>query len=367
MKIVLVQAGLSAGGAEKIVNLLAGHFAGKGHQVTVLSLAGMPDHSYFTYGSEIRVESFQTGNTNNRGLSARLANIRWLRGKFREIRPDLVISFLTKVNLFASIAARSAGVPVIVSERNNPNLQHAKSPWRFANRITGLLANRMVMQTRQAADSLPQYSRRRAVVIANPHTYWGSTPVLPQDPPAFVATGRLDRQKGFDMLLDAFGQVAAAVPEAMLTIFGDGPEKQNLSDQVNRMGLEGCVQLAGRTEKPGDWIKSGNLFVLSSRFEGFPNVLVEAMSAGFAVVAFDCAWGPGELVSDRSNGLLVENASVEKLAEAMKELATDADLRARLSSLAPQAVESLSQDAIFAKWDDLISAYDPLSTNTGRK
>jgi glycosyltransferase involved in cell wall biosynthesis len=359
LKIVFVQAGLGAGGAEKIVNLLASHYASKGHEVSVLALSGVPGDSFFDYDPAITIETFLQNGERNSGLAARLANIRWLRKRFHETKPDLVVSFLTRVNLFASIAARSCGIPIVVSERNNPGIQHGKRPWRFANRITGLLADRMVMQTRQAAEFLTPLARRKAVVIPNPCTNRGSAGIPAQDPPAFVATGRLDRQKGFDLLLQAFVAVAQQVPDATLTIFGEGPEQQELSSLIDRLGLTGRARLSGRTRRPGDWINHGNLFVLSSRFEGFPNVLVEAMAAGMAVVAFDCAWGPAELVTHSETGMLVEVENVDQLARAMTELASDPDLRARISAAAPHAVDHLSLPRILAQWDQVIEAYEP--------
>src|SRR3989337_2116886 len=105
-----------------------------------------------------------------------------------------------------------------------------------------------------------------------------------------VAVGRLEHQKGFDLLLHAFARIAPEWPEASLTIFGEGPLRGMLEEQVKQQNIFGRAFFPGVSKTPGSWIQCANIFVLSSRFEGFPNVLVEAMTAGLPVVAFDCPW-----------------------------------------------------------------------------
>jgi glycosyltransferase involved in cell wall biosynthesis len=354
MNIVFVQAGLGAGGSEKIINLLAHHFCGIGHDVTVLALNGDKTQSYFEYGSNIRVECRQTGSGKRSRALKRLAEVRWLRKRFREAKADVVVSFLTKVNLLASIAAAGTGIPVIAAERNNPIRQMAGSPWRHANALTAVLADRFVMQTTESVGMLSSSGRRKSTVIPNPCMLDAVTAPKPDGPPAFVAVGRLDPQKGFDLLIEAFGTVSSRLPEATLTIFGEGKERAFLERRVEELGLGEKVSLPGTTDKPGSWAGVGNVFVLSSRYEGFPNVLVEAMSAGYPVISFDCPWGPGEILSDPSSGILVPDRNKEALAEAMLRLGRSPGQRAAFAATAPVAVSRFALPEVLAQWEKAI-------------
>jgi len=354
MNIVFVQAGLGAGGSEKIINLLAHHFSGLGHDVTVLALTGDKAGSYFEYASKIRVDCRNTGFGKESRAFRRLAEIRWLRNRFREAKADVVVSFLTKVNLLASIAAAGTGIPLIAAERNNPIRQMAGSPWRHANALTALLADRLVMQTGESVEMLSSRGREKSMVIPNPCMLGAAITPNPEGPPAFVAVGRLDPQKGFDLLIESFGTVLSRLPEATLTIFGEGKERLHLERLVERLGLKGKVSLPGTTDKPGGWAGNGNIFVLSSRYEGFPNVLVEAMYAGYPVISFDCPWGPSEILTDASSGILVPDRDTDALAEAMLRLGQSPEQRAAFAAAATATVSRFALPEVLEQWEKAI-------------
>ena len=169
-----------------------------------------------------------------------------------------------------------------------------------------------------------------------------------------VAVGRLTRQKGFDLLIEAFAEVAAEAPHANLTIFGEGPERDALMAQARTLAIGTRVTFAGLTETPGAWLAEADIFVLSSRFEGFPNVLVEALAGGVATIAFNCPWGPSDILNDGKDGLLVQPEDVKALASAIRRLLNDSDLRAQLSGAAPQAVRRFNLPNVLAQWDSVI-------------
>jgi glycosyltransferase involved in cell wall biosynthesis len=138
-----------------------------------------------------------------------------------------------------------------------------------------------------------------------------------------------------------------------LSIFGEGPERGALERQADRLGIADRVRLPGLTSSPGEWIAAADIFVLSSRFEGFPNVLLEALAAGIPSVAFDCPWGPADIIHDERTGLLIAKEDVAALASALVRLLTDSDLRHRIAACA-QADTRFSTDTVLAKWDAVI-------------
>ena len=167
------------------------------------------------------------------------------------------------------------------------------------------------------------------------------------------AAGRHTPQKGYDLLIPAFAPVAAAHPDWELKICGRGQSTAMLHALVAEHGLQDRVTLAGPTEDVPGEMAQASIYVLSSRFEGFPLVLIEAMSKAMAVVAFDCPTGPRDIVDDHRNGLLVGAQDVEGLTAAMLEMVADEDLRRRCGAAAAEAARNYSIDAIGPCWEEL--------------
>jgi glycosyltransferase involved in cell wall biosynthesis len=171
-----------------------------------------------------------------------------------------------------------------------------------------------------------------------------------------IAAGRLTRQKGFDLLIPAFGRVAAGHPGWRLQICGGGPLRGQLQEQVEAEGLVGVVELTGPVEDLDQRMATASLFVLSSRYEGFPLVLMEAMSRGLPVVATDCPTGPGELIEDRRNGLLVAPKDIASLAAGISAMLDDEELRRRTGAAARETARAYSLERVAPRWDELLQA-----------
>lgn len=174
------------------------------------------------------------------------------------------------------------------------------------------------------------------------------------DAKVLLAAGRLASQKGFDFLIPAYAPVAAAHPEWELRIFGRGKDKALLEGMIAEHGLEGKVKLLPASEDlPGEMAKA-SIYVLSSRYEGFPLVLVEAMAKGLAVVAYDCPTGPADIIDDHRNGLLVPPRDVEALSAAMLEMVEDDELRRRCAAAAVETARDYTMAAIGPRWEELL-------------
>jgi glycosyltransferase involved in cell wall biosynthesis len=278
-----------------------------------------------------------------------------LRRAIRDIEPDLVISFLTKINAIALAATLFLKIPVIVSERNNPLMQPAHWLWRVTLWLLYSRARAIICQTRASVVCIPKYCRSRIRIIANPVWPIDRRPVRHGEPMRIAAVGRLERQKGFDVLISAFADVATEFPDCGLHLWGQGPLRDELADQARQLAIENRVQFRGVSSTPGAWIEEVDIFVLSSRFEGFPNVLAEAMAAGLPVVATRCDFGPPDLVREGESGLLVHPESAPALANAIKKLLADTGLRQKLSEAAPEVAEKFAPWRIEAQWKSVIA------------
>ncbi|HYZ48169.1 MAG TPA: glycosyltransferase family 4 protein, partial [Sphingomonas sp.] len=290
-----------------------------------------------------------------RQLGRSLRRLRALRSTIRRLRPDIVISFLTKVNVLTLLATRGLAIPVIVSERNNPRRQAANPAWNMAIAALYPQADAIVMQSEASLACLPRRTRHKAVVIPNPIATRPSC-ARPAESRVIAAVGRLCAQKGFDLLLPAFARAAADHPEWQLVIWGEGPDRAALAAQIQSLGLDGRVEMPGLSRDPGGWVEGTGLFVLSSRYEGFPNALGEAMQAGLPVIAFDCDFGPAGMLSHEVDGLLVPAENIEALAAALERLMLDPALRSRLGMAARGSSARFDPLRIIEQWSKTIGS-----------
>jgi len=182
----------------------------------------------------------------------------------------------------------------------------------------------------------------------------------PVDPAArvAVAAGRFGKlgQKGFDLLIPAWASAAERHPDWQLRIYGDGVLRRRLEGMIEALELDDRVKLPGATDNMGQAMSEASIFVLSSRYEGFPLILLEAMSKGLACVSFDCPTGPREVVHHGENGLLVPPADVEQLADAIVEVIEDDELRRRLGEAGRVTARAFEMASIGPQWDALLAA-----------
>ena len=201
----------------------------------------------------------------------------------------------------------------------------------------------------------PRRLRARGRVIPNPVDLPASTPARGASR-KLVAVGRLVPQKGFDLLLRAFAKIAAAHPEWRLVIWGEGPERPALLALRDQLGLRARVTLPGLTQRPGQWTDDAGLLVLSSRFESFGNVITEAMASALPVVAFDCPFGPREILRDQVEGVLVKEGDIAALAAALDRLLADPARRAALGAAAREGARRFDRARVMAEWQQAIAA-----------
>lgn len=169
------------------------------------------------------------------------------------------------------------------------------------------------------------------------------------------AAGRLTPQKGFDRLIPAFARVVDAVPDWQLRIYGDGRETKRLRRLINEHHLYNHVLLMGRTDQLDRELAKSSMYVLSSRFEGLPMVMIEAMSHSLPVVSFDCPTGPGDVLSHNIDGILVPPGDVEGLADAMQALVADVGTRRKMGTAARETATMYGPDAVTPQWEELFA------------
>jgi glycosyltransferase involved in cell wall biosynthesis len=288
-----------------------------------------------------------------------LGRVICLRDTLRELAPAAVVSFGDTMNVRALLASFGLGIPVFVCERTDPRQHLLPWPWRALRRLIYPLATCVVVQTESVAGwargLVPDHRVRVVPNPVRPVQELAARPEALGPRRTVIAVGRLGREKGFDILLCAYAR--SGLPRAMwqLVILGNGSERESLLQQVVELDLQGSVLMPGVVKNPEQWLQHAELFVLSSRFEGFPNALLEAMQCGLPVAVFDCPSGPGEIVQHEETGLLVPPGNVEALAAAISRLASEADLRRHLGAAAAADVTTrFSLERISSMWEEML-------------
>lgn len=359
MKVCFVISSMGCGGAERVLSLMANYWAEQAWSVSVLTFEATGSKPFYALNSSIDyrpLDLFSESSQPGAGIIENIKRIERLRREFKTIQPDLVISFMDAVNVLSTFAARLAGVPVIVSERTDPSMNPISRAWNALRTLAYSMADRVVVQTERARSFFSSGIQRRTVVIPNP-VQTASEANEPEHygvkRPFIVSVGRLEPEKRFDHLIEAFARIFQNHPAYSLVIAGEGRERERLERLIAELGLNDSVYLIGRVDHPFDLFHGADLFALTSRFEGFPNALCEAMASGCAVVSYDIPSGPREIISDGRDGLLCEAGDIETLAKTIARVIDEPGLRATLGDNAIEAMKRYALDAIMAQWADL--------------
>ena len=357
---------LAGGGAEHVLSRLANHFAETGDQVTIITLDNAPP-AYPLHPEITRVglDLMRDSSHLLQAIWRNLRRVRVLRQAIAASRPDCIISFIDQMNILTLLSCRRTPLPVIISERVDPRFHTLGKSWNRLRRRTYPSASTLVVQTAAVANHFRELDHcPPVVVIPNgiaPRPSRENCSELPEfestDPRKWiVAMGRLTPQKGFDLLIAAFARLADRFPDWSLLIPGEGPELGALRWQISQARLSNRIRLPGWVPNPECLLSRSEFFVLSSRYEGFPNVLLEAMACGLPAVSFDCPSGPAEIVRDGIDGLLVPAEGVTQLAAAMQRLMEDEPTRRRMGKQARDVATRYSEQRMFARWEELIDS-----------
>ena len=345
-----------------MLSALASTWAEQGNEVTLVVFDDNEAPAYTLHPSVVLRSMGVPNKQAQNPLHALYRNtkrVRLLRRFIRRANPDLVISFLDFPNIITLLATRGLKIPVIVSERTNPHHVELKSVWKFLRRKLYPRAAALVCPTNALAAIFRQEMKMEAYSIPNPvelpatlHTECSDSS---KNGLTVTAMGRLAPEKGFDLLLEAFASIAARHSHWSLKIIGAGPLLGKLEAQADSLALQGRVNFVGAMTDPFPVLRTADLFILSSHFEGFPNALAEAMACGLPVISFDCPTGPADIIRHGVDGLLVPPEDVPALAEAMDYLMSNRTEREKLASRAPDVLQRFSLERVLAMWEKVFA------------
>ncbi len=350
MKIALIIPSLVKGGAERTVSNLS-QVLEKNHEVSVVVLDSS-DQCYPHGGRLIDLQAPPSaGSAIGRVLT--LLKRTWrLKKLFRKEKFDVVYALMEAAGAPAVLASKET----IVSVRDTP--ESLASFYQLLIRYIYPRAKKVVAVAKATEQKLQQnYGLKNTTTIYNMAAVDMADELSKADidvqPPFILAVGRMEKQKGFDLLIEAYAQ-SRCKDKIPLLILGEGSQRPELEKLIRKHGLEDKVTLYGNTDNPFAFYARADFFVLSSRHEGFPNILVEALASHAACIAVDCPTGPNEIITDGENGRLIEAENIPLLAETLDEVYFDKALKQRFRENARASVAHLSPEAIAQAWVDLV-------------
>lgn len=370
MRVFFYIPSLKIGGAEKTVVSLSKHLVDNGFSVTIITHCSCDD--FYTLDERVErrfIGAFIDGKKANKPYRV-YQRIRKLEVILKEGLADVLISMMTTCNVEAIIAKSRCSVKVVAAERNAMERPRIRGHWKFLRKISYRFADVHVAQTSFAATYLEENLGAKNIhIIENGVNLPASSEVmrnggerpLPAERKYILAVGTKFIQKGFDILLEAFEKISYKYPSWDLVIAGlDKAAIQNSETAFLSRGAQSLllgserVRFVGQVKDLQKWYTSASVFVMSSRYEGFPNALLEALSYGIPAVAFDCQTGPREIFGEESCGLLVSKMDAEHLAANIAKIIDSPELGSSLGRAALNRVNEFSSEKINLKWDALL-------------
>ena len=359
-KILLLVSSMGSGGAERVASALANAWVSRGDRVILMPTFSGRGECFYELSSGVRL--VYLADLISRKVRTWITSIGRLHALRRFIaaeHPDVIVSFLPNVNVAAVIASAGLGIPVIVCERNDPFVEPISLFWQLARRLTYPLADVLMVQTQAVANKYASsgWGLRRVRVIPNPvlkQIVDIVHPTIDTTIKHILSVGRLEDQKQFGLLIKVFATLTEAYPNWMLRVLGEGSLRKVLRQQITDLGLDSRVELPGQTMNVSEELTKADVFALTSKYEGFPNALLEAMTVGLPCVTFNCPSGPRELSMDGKVALLVPLNDEQAFRLAMEQLMLSADLRVSLGAQARASVMSrFSLEKVLKSWDSL--------------
>ena len=355
MNLFFVCGNLKAGGAERVVSILANKFQSLGHRISVITW--YETDVFYKFDPNIRILQIPVAS-GKRGFAGQM---KWFRNHVKTEQPDVILSFLAPFNILTVFSLIGVKIPVLVAERNDPYFVSSKHNWfwKVIRNVAYRMADGILVQTNMSKSHFPKYLQGNATVIFNPVTFSEDRigiALKTVKRKEIVSVTRLHEQKNVQMLIRSFVDVHKLHPEYKLTVYGEGKLREELESLIKELGLDGCVSLPGKKTNVHDLIIGAEIFAMASDFEGMSNSLIEAMCLGLPCISTKVS-GSTDLIQDHKNGILIDTRSQEQLTHALLELIKDPSKRELYGHEASKLYLMLNVDCISAQWLEYIKQY----------
>lgn len=353
------------GGLERIIVEKANALAAAGHDVCIITNNPPEQESVYPINPKVRLfdMSMNTPESLWKRLLYKVRQNRLIRNALRQFKPDITIVVPTWIVLSMLFGPGN----IVLESHSSRRKMFSDERQSFYKRIKTAIAERLAacVVTLTRPEAKDWKGAQRVEVIPNFSDIRSESPLNGDRTEAAMAIGRLSAVKQFDLLIDAWRRVADRHPEVRLDIYGEGPLKQSLNNQIEKLGLKNNVVLRGDSAEPAKEYSRHGFLLMSSDYEGFGLVLVEAMRCGCPCISTDCPHGPEEIIRNGETGILVpykgldREAVVNGIADAACEMIENAEMRKRMSTEALADSQRFNKERIINRWELLFKELAP--------
>jgi GalNAc-alpha-(1->4)-GalNAc-alpha-(1->3)-diNAcBac-PP-undecaprenol alpha-1,4-N-acetyl-D-galactosaminyltransferase len=338
---------------------MANYWSSKGREVFLVTFDDGSTPPFYPLAAEVKhipLNILGVSSNSGMGLLNNVKRIWVLRKTIRHVSPDIILSFIDLTNVLVILASLGLKLPVLVAEHSDPAMTVISPLWKRMRSWTYPRADQTVVLNQKAKGYFPARIQERTTIIPNPVLLEGDENGVDEifSGSVVVAMGRLTEEKRIEDLLRAFALLKDQYSEWNLKIMGDGPLRSELEFLRDRLGLQQRVDFLGVVKDPHSVLRRTDLFVLPSRFEGFPLALCEAMACGLPVISTEYHGGVRDIIDDGVNGVLVPVGDINTLSIAMNRLMGDEIERKRLGAKAVDILHQFGLEKIMGIWEELI-------------
>lgn len=347
MKIAFLISSLNAGGAERVVSLLANELS-LTNDVVIITLS--KDEPFYKLNDSITIKQLGVLNSGKNPLKSILSNlvlIYKITSLIRSLKINSLICFMTTSNVLGILSGKLlSNIKVTISERANPKFEDV-GYWNFLRRKTYKLADRLVVQSDEISNYFKSFiDERKISIIPNPIKIVDSNKNNKEK--IILTVGRIDRNKNQEQIIRSFAKIKN--DQWKLIVCGDGPLMSELIDLTRKLNIQNKVEFTGIVKNIEDYYERAAVFAFSSLSEGFPNVLLEAMNYGCACISTDCPSGPSMLIKNNVNGFLIPLADEISYTNHLQKLIDDEKTRNIFVSNAKNSLENYSLNKVADQW-----------------
>lgn len=346
---------LGKGGAERVIIQLANRFEQDFYNVCLIT--SFKDNDEYILPNTINRVCLEEEQDKGNRIIRNFRLIFKLRKILISDKPDVLISFMQEPNFRAILATFGLNTKTIISVRNDPIKEYPGWIGKIVANYILPLANGCVFQTEDAQKWFPQKLQKKSKIIFNEvsEKFFSVERDIVKN---IVSIGRLTKQKNQKLLIEAFSEVVQEFPNEKLLIYGDGVLKKDLQDFINSKKMTDKILLMGTTNNVDIVLSQAKIFVLSSDYEGMPNVLLEALAVGVPSISTNCpCGGPKMLIKSNFNGILIQVGNKEELKEGLLKLLNDKELYFNISNNAKQSALNFKPEIVFQEWKEFVESF----------
>ncbi|MEO5789184.1 glycosyltransferase family 4 protein [Gelidibacter sp.] len=357
-KIAFVIGSLSSGGAERVISNLSNGLIDRFDIVIITFVNSKP---FYSLDDRIKVLSclkfINQSTSTYQSIKLNYILTKKIYHIIKAEQVNIVIGFITSANILSTIAAKMYGIPCIISERNNPIHNDLSSFWVILKNFIYPLADRIVLQTQGVKKIFEKKIKAdKLIILPNPISLelTNKRDESTKKENLIITVGTLNENKNQKDIIAAFASID--IENWKLIIIGDGNKKEELNDLIQVANLKDGVEIISKVKDIYKYYNKASIFIFTSKTEGFPNALLEAMHFGLPCISTDCDFGPSELIDDGINGYLVPINNYVILREKLTQLMKNEVLRGEFSKKAKSSTDNFQSTEVMAKWEDLINS-----------